>query len=193
MESLTNELQALLGGDRISQMSSAIDADNNSTQVAVQAAIPVLLGALARNASSQDGAGSLFSALTRDHDGSLLNDLSGVLRGSESSIGGGILGHVLGGKQPAVENQLGRASGLNAAQIGKILMMLAPIVMAYLGRQQRTRGLDSGGLSDVLQRERSYQNQAGLGPLTSILDQDGDGSIIDDIGGMLGGLLGGKK
>ena len=33
----------------------------------------------------------------------------------------------------------------------------------------------------------------GLGGLTSMLDRDGDGDVMDDLKGMAGGLFGGKK
>lgn len=76
---------------------------------------------------------------------------------------------------------------------GQLLMMLAPLVMAALGRHASQNGLDAGGISDVLQSSHAQaqaQAPAGLGGiLGSLLDQDHDGKVMDDVGGLLGGLL----
>ena len=41
--------------------------------------------------------------------------------GAGSAIGGGILRHVLGGRQAPVESALGQASGLDSAKVGQIM------------------------------------------------------------------------
>ena len=67
------------------------------TSKAMAAALPLLLGALSRNASQGDGASSLHQALANDHDGSILDDIGGFLGSGNTSSGNDILGHVLGG------------------------------------------------------------------------------------------------
>ena len=58
---------------------------------------------------------------------------------------GGILGHILGGNQGNVTQQISNQSGLNMGQVAQILMFLAPIVMGYLGKQKQQNNLDAGG------------------------------------------------
>jgi hypothetical protein len=68
------------------------------------------------------------------------------------------------------------------------MSMLAPIVMAALGRLRKQEVLDAGGLANRLERERADMvgRESALGGLlTGMLDQDGDGSVLDDIGGRL--------
>lgn len=67
---------------------------------AIAAALPVMLGAMGRNASQPDGADSLFGALGRDHNG------GGGL--------GDVLGAVLGGQQRTGLDQLGLCDLLTA-------------------------------------------------------------------------------
>src|SRR5262245_58603534 len=153
MSSILDGLAGQLGPDTDSQMSQQIGADPSATASAIQLALPMLLGALAKNTATPEGAGALDQALARDHDGGLLDDLGGLLGGGGGTPGldgAGILGHILGGRQGAAQDAIGRSTGLQSGQVIQLLAMLAPIVMAYLGRQKRTDQLDAGGLSDVL-------------------------------------------
>ena len=167
-------LQQRLGGDAVNQISRQLGTDPSTAQTAIAAALPMLVGALARNAQDPGKAGALSDALGR-HDGSVLNDLTGYLSRGDTSDGTGILGHVLGGRQETVQTGLGQATGLDPAKAGTLLAMLAPLVMGALGKAQREKGLDTGGLA---------------GMLGSLLDRDHDGSVLDDIGGMIGKRFG---
>jgi hypothetical protein len=73
------------------------------------------------------------------------------------------------------------------------LSMLAPLVMGALGKAQREGKLDPGALAGMLGAERQKASDAApgvMGMLGRFLDRDGDGSVMDDIGGMLGKLGG---
>jgi hypothetical protein len=172
------------------QVASQLGTDDSGTSAAISAALPVLLGALAKNAASPDGAAALSNALTKDHDGSILNDLGGALSNYQDGPGDRILKHVLGGKQEAVATGLGKAAGLDASKAGALLAMLAPVVLGALGKAQRSGGLDAGGLAAMLGQERQRMAPAGgLGGLLSFLDADKDGSVVDDVLGMAAKFL----
>lgn len=192
---LTGLLSEALNNDTVSQISQQLGTDEGTTSNAIQAALPMLLGGLANNSASEGGAASLLSALDRNHDGSILDDVGGFLGNYASGPGAGILGHVFGGNQGAVEQSVSQASGLDMGKVGPLLMMLAPIVMGALGRTQRQEGLGAGDLAGLL-GGATQQAGAGsplLGVLSSVLDKDHDGSAIDDVAGMIGGLLGGRR
>ena len=252
--SILDSIASELGPSALAQLGDAVGASPQQTQAAVAAALPALIGGLARNTSSPEGAQSLAAALDRDHVPSLesqLQGFGGLLGGAQggqqgglgmlggllgglagggqsagtSSSGGGlggllgaavsamaagnkpagapkaldgagILGHILGTRRPAVESGVAKASGLDASVIGKLLPALAPIVMSALGTMKKQQNLDAGGLSDVLRQEQAQiQGSIGGRSLTSMLDMDNDGSIMDEvtqIGGALSnsGLLG---
>jgi hypothetical protein len=213
--SLINFVHDQLSGPRLTQMSQQLGISEQQTQQALPAALAALTGGLAQNASQPQGAQQLSNALAKDHDGSLLDSLDdflgGSLGGNTGGMGGGlgsgmggnlgalgagasILGHIFGGRQRQVEGNLGQATGLDAATIARMLALLAPIVLAYLGRRQRQQGLDPGGLADVLGGERQHieqhpQARQGLGAL---LDLNGDGQIMDDLANLAGGILGNR-
>jgi hypothetical protein len=119
--------------------------------------------------------------------------LSGVLGGGAgSSTGEAILGHVLGNRQNNVTNALSQQTGMNAGSIGQLLTMLAPIVMGALGKAQAKSGFDPGALSGYLNGQRKQAQESSpdmMGMLTSLLDADKDGSIMDDLGNIAGKLF----
>jgi len=147
-----------------------------------------------------------MSALSGKHDGGILENLGGLFGGGvDQSVmddGAGILGHVLGNKQPQVENALSSKSGMDAGTIGTILKVAAPLLMGYLGKQTRQNNVsNANGLGDLLGNVmgggETANKQQSL--IESFLDSDGDGSILDDVASMalggnkggIGGLLGG--
>ena len=207
--SLTDELLSQLQGAPLHQISSQLGTNPSQAQSAVAAALPMLLGALGRNAAQPQGAADLFGALQRDHVGRAaggggLGDLLGSVLGGMGGGGGAggaadgasILGHIFGGNQQRAEAGLGQATGLGA-NAGQLLQILAPIVMAFLAQLTQAGGMDAGGLGAVLGREHAQvRQQGGVGGdlLGSLLDQDGDGQVgLGDLIKIGGGLLGGRR
>jgi len=186
-------------GAQTGEVSRQLGADQDQTRTAMAAAVPLLMGALTRNASQPEGAASLLGALSRDHDGSILDDVGGALKAPDAAAGDGILGHVLGSRRSAVETGVSSTSGLDPQSVSRMLTMLAPVIMGALGRTQRQQNLDAGGLASLLgaEREQAVAATPELGMLAGLLDSDNDGQIMDDLGKMgksvLGGILGGRK
>ncbi len=211
MSSLTDELFAQLEGAPLQQISQQLGIGKSQAAGAVSAALPLLIGALGKNASQPQGAEALFGALQRDHTGGGgIGDLLGMVLGgaqSRQTDGAGMLGHILGGQQGRAEQHLGEATGLGGDRAGMLMKILAPIVMAYLAK--RMFGGDSdgsvtgGGLSTAQglgtilgQEQQQVRQQGGIGGglLGAVLDQDGDGQLgLGDLLKIGGGLLGGNR
>lgn len=160
-------------------------------------AMPAILAGMTKNAQSKEGAESLNKALEKKHDGSLLDNLSGMLQGHTSELqrdGDGILGHVFGNKRSALEQGIAQKAGISSGKAGSLLSTLAPIVMAYLGKEKRQSNAGAGGLGDLLGGILGgQQGKSGGGimdMLGSALDKDGDGNPLNDL---LGGFLGEKR
>jgi hypothetical protein len=193
--SMYEEILSQLGSSGLAEIGRETGLAPPQASRAVAGALPAILAGLANNnAKSSAGAASLASALDRDHDGSVLDDLAGFLGGAgAAAAGGSILGHVFGDRRGTVESGLGKASGFDPATIARVMALLAPIVMAYLAKAKSTRGLDPGGLASMLGQERSQLERkapSGMDALGKMLDADGDGSILDDLAQQGGGLLG---
>lgn len=199
MTSILDEVRKQISPDAIQQISQSLGADPASTSNAVALALPTILGGLSQNAAQPQGAAALDNALNA-HDGSVLDNLGGMLGGGGggmgAGIGGAILGHIFGGRRETVEQGVGRSSGLSGAQVAQLMMMLAPIVMGVLGRMKKTEGLDANQLPDVLEQGRQ-QGEREVPGLGGLLDANKDGSIADDLlrmgGSALGGMFGKKS
>jgi hypothetical protein len=199
MNNLAELVLQQLGGGGISQLSQQLGTDEGTTQNAVTAAVPLLLAALARNAQQPGGADALHTALNQNHDGGLLDNVMGFLGGMSgggaAADGAGILGHILGGQQPVVEQGLSQATGLDSSSVGQLLVMLAPLVMAALGRTQQQNGFDPSALAGFLGgQQQQAQNAAPdlMGLVGGLLDGNHDGSVIDDVASLAGRFLGGR-
>jgi hypothetical protein len=191
MDVLTQQLLQQLAGGGLSTISQKLGVDEKTVGTALSIGMPMLVSALANNASKPAGAQSLQKALTKDHDGSILNDVAGYLNDPQAANGAGILGHILGTQQPAVNQGLAQSTGLSSEQVAQLLQIAAPLVMGALGAQQQQKALDPAGLTNFLgtQQQKVQSNPNLMNTLNSLLDLNGDGSAIDDVIGIAGKLL----
>lgn len=198
MSGILDLLNSPMGKTLISGAGKQLGIGDQKAGSAMQAALPLILGAMKNNASSSDGASGLMKALGDSrHSGSVLDNLSSILGGGgiDDDVmqdGAGILGHVFGGKQENVAAAVGKTSGIDMGQAMNILKVAAPFIMGYLGKQKRAQNIeDDNGLQNLLGGLLGGQSQQNQSLVNRLLDADGDGSIIDDVAGML--LSGGKK
>ena len=191
----TNLIQGAIGQQIIGSAANQLGINESQAQSAVSAAVPFLLSALNKNA--QNGGAEGISAALDNHNGGILDNLSGFLgQGGNQQDGLGILGHVLGNNQQNVESAISQQSGLNMGQVTQILALVAPIVMGYLGKQKQSAGLDSNGIAGLLgglvggSTTQTNQSGVNLGGFEKLLDQDGDGQLgLSDAMGLLGGFF----
>lgn len=192
MTNLINEANRHLTDDVIIQLSRQLGAqDPNQVKGAAQIITQLLANAISNNANSQERGGGLFGAIQKDHDGGILGDLMGVLSGqkkvnNQSTMNGaGIVSHLLGNRQLEAAQVIGQQSGLDIFKSGVLMQLIAPIMMGVVGQKQRSSGLDLGGLANILlgggQQSQGRQGNSGGSIFEKLLDQDGDGSMMDDL------------
>ncbi|WP_282124100.1 DUF937 domain-containing protein [Algibacter mikhailovii] len=211
MTGIIDLLNSDLGKSIISGVSGQTNQPQNKTQDVLAMGLPVLMAAMKRNAATPQGAEGLMTALSGQHDGSILDNIDDLFGGGvDDSVindGGKILDHVLGAKQQTIESSLGAKTGMDASSVAQILKIAAPLLMGMLGKQTRDQNVNtSGGMEDLLGGLLGGSNGQEQNLLESFLDADGDGSALDDVagmllggdkkqdslGGLLGGLFGGK-
>ena len=192
MNAITQMITQQLAGSAVRSLSSRLGLSEGTTQQAVQIAVPLIIAALARNAAQPEGARDLHQAVNNDHDGSIFDNLMGYLGNPQVANGSGILGHVFGQQQDAVQNNLAQATGLDQNAAGNILQVVAPLVMGAIGQTQRQNDLDAGGLSQFLNAQQQQTEEAApdlMGALNTMLDSNHDGSVTDDVGRLLGNFF----
>lgn len=179
MSSGAINIQELLNDVPLGDIAKQLGVDEATAKQAVTQALPGLLGGMAVNASSEEGASQLTSALKK-HEGAKFKGLDEV----DTEDGKKIVKHVLGDREQDVALALGAQGGGGLGDIiQKLLPILAPIVMAFLAKQ-----LGGGG-----QSTQSSASSGGIGDLLGGLlgGDSGSNSVGDGLGDLLGGLLGG--
>src|SRR5262245_51870952 len=179
-------LQTILGaqnGGAVKQLGSQFGLGEEQTTSALSALVPVLAAGFQRNLSSEGGIGNRISALSSGTHQQYVDDPSSLAHQSTLDAGTGILGHVLGSKDASreVASRAAAQTGISADVMKQMLPLAASLMMGAFA--QRTAGAGSpsqlaavgtsggGGITDML---------------TPLLDGNRDGSMIDDVAGMIG-------
>ena len=162
------------------QVSQQLGTNPHQTASALEAAVPLLLGALTRNAQTPEGAAALSSALN-DHTGDTIG-LFNQGQMPDMNAGQGILGHVFGSQQNSAVNAVAQRAGISPQLAMQILMMVAPLVLNYLARQ-RSQGGNMGANAGA----------GGMGDIGSVLGSILGGGMSGGLGGVLGQVLGGAQ
>ena len=184
-----NILNAILGdgdGRAVGALAQQFGLSNDQASSALGALLPALAGGLQRNVTQQGGLESLVGALTSGQHGRFLDNPS--LLGADTSVseGNAILGHILGTKDVsrAVASNAATTTGIGEDVLKKMLPVIATLAMAALSRQTASAG-SAGQMSAASMSDN-------IGGLASFLDMNKDGSMVDDVAGIVGKLFGGR-
>ena len=201
-----------LDDQAVTQMSQRVGASPQATKQATAGVVQTLLGAMARNVERDPRqAQKIETALQRDNHAALLDNMGALFGGGgfgngRATNGMGILQHILGNKSGRVADQVSKSSGLSPAQVGQLMITLAPLVMGALGKSRQTQaqpGGTGGGIADILgavlggggmfggPQPAPQQRQRSRGFLDAVLDRNGDGNSSDELMSMGAQLLSG--
>lgn len=191
MSGLVDTVLSHLDDSQVNAIASQLGVDPTQARTAIEHAVPLIVGHMAQNASTPQGADSLNNALS-EHAGFNISDvLSGVLSGSGGQgVGGAILGHIFGANQAAANQGLSQVTGLGQQNSSQLMAILAPIVMAALANHVQSQG---GGLTSVLSQEaQQIQQRGGVagGLLSAVLNHGGGNLDLSSLVQSAGGLLG---
>lgn len=200
-EGFTMALDDILTQVPIDDIAEKLGVSRDEAKVAVEQGGAVLLGGLAQNAQTDEGSAAIRNALKK-HEGS-----SGASKVDDidQADGGRIVAHILGSKEKEVTKELTESKATPGIDFGKLLPILAPIVMGLIANanKDKTAKADagaesSGGIGDLIGGLLGGNDKGGAsGGIGDVIGgllgggNSGGGGI--DLGGILGGLLGGKK
>lgn len=187
----------------VADLAAKIGADPSEVNTAVQTLVPALLGGLQQNVVTEDiDSSELESAVAQQGAGELLDGGISVDQ-VDATQGDQYVARIFGGNDSGQVASALATAGVGGDLVKKLLPLLAPIVLAYVGKQfsQNSSAEDStgggGGLGDllggILGGAANGGGRASSNPLGSILDSVLGGKHGGTIGDILGGMLGGKR
>ena len=188
----------IVAGIPMDQLAAQLGVDEATAEQATRQAIPALLGGMQANTADPAGATSLAGALG-DHPSELID--GGVdLQQVDTNDGQKIVGNIFGPNQDQVARTLGgNLGGQAGGLIKRLLPILAPIVLAYLSKRLTGGQQQGGGQDNPLGSILGGSASGSANPLNDLLSsmlggstagaggQSSGGSILDVLGGLLGG------
>lgn len=194
---LLDTLLAANGGGAVKQLGQQFGLGDEQAGAALSALVPALASGLAKNATQTGGLDNLLGALTGGQHAGYLDDPTSLARPETAADGNNILGHILGSKDVSrqVATQAAASSGVGADVLKQMLPVVAAMVMGAMAKKASGGGLATSGIPGGLNMNLGAGTGAGggvLDMLVPMLDRDRDGSVVDDVAGMLGKFLGGR-
>ena len=185
MNPLMDMIMGAASGGVLQKVAGQFGLDESQAASAIQALLPAITGGVQRNNQQAGGLESLLGALTSGNHQQYLDDPSTL--GNATQDGNSILGHLLGSKDASrqVAAQAAEQTGLGSDLMKQMLPIVASLAMGALSKQSagnNLAGMAQGG-----------QSSGVMGLLGSFLDQNRDGSMVDDVlKGVAGRLFGGR-
>jgi hypothetical protein len=186
MADFLGEFMKNFGPEVTRQMSSNFGINKNQAEQIIPQVLPMIMGGLKRQMETRGGAERVDHILNKYGSADVLDHIGDTLREKyrDDKVDSG-LGGLLGDSGTQAANMLSKNMKLDPGLASRLIPMLAPIILGALSNKR-----DKGG--------------AGAGGIAGLIDQDGDGQILDDVAGFLlrglggggtkrrgGGLLGG--
>ncbi len=181
-------LQTILeaqNGGIIKQLASASGLDNQSAASAVAKLLGGLNKGVQKNTANPGGLEALMATIQGGNHDRYLSRQDAAFSPAAQLDGNSILGHILGNKDASrgLAGQVAKETGISSGILKKMLPIVATLAMGALKKQSSSGGglgqLFGGGIG----RNKQEQSMAS-GLLSSFLDKDRDGSIVDDLLGM---------
>ncbi|PPC81648.1 MAG: hypothetical protein CTY39_10240, partial [Hyphomicrobium sp.] len=153
-----SSIQQFLAPALVNRMAASLGLGQGLATKAIQVAVPAILAGLARGSSKPIVVNQLARVLARQ-DSSLLRNYSSVIGSSSQQplIEGGInaLGAVFGSTSTsALTSAIGKYTGLNFNQSESLLGMIAPVVLGQLAQTQKSEGVDTEGLAQLIDAQK---------------------------------------
>jgi hypothetical protein len=138
----------------LTRIASALGVDSKIAQMAINAALPAILAAIAGKSTKPEGLSQLTGLLGKQDLG-MLSNIASMIGGAEQSKlvsnGSNMLGSLLGNQSlGAFTGALGKFAGMGDAPTKNLLGMIAPVALGTLAQQQKANSLDGAGLAKML-------------------------------------------
>ena len=180
-----NILESILAaqnGGATQQLGQQFGLSQDQVSSALSSLVPALAAGFNQNMSNPQGLDGLIAALSGGQHQRYVDDLGALGRTDTVADGNGILGHIFGSRDVSrqVAARAASQTGLSESVLKSMLPIVAAMMMGSLSKQVRQPGGLQAGTSGA---------DGLFGMLTPMLDSNRDGSMVDDVIGMLGRLV----
>ena len=167
MPSFVEEFMGSLGPEVTNQLSTNLGIKKNTANQLLPQVIPMILSGLKKQKDEHGGEARVDHILNKYGSSSVLDNISGLFSQKvQDDNPDPRLGGLLGESGVQASNMISQKFGLNSSTAMKLIPMLAPVVLGALSKKRD-------------------QGRTGSSGIAELLDQDGDGSILDDVAGFL--------
>jgi hypothetical protein len=154
---LVDLVTSQLTGDVLGKLAGLTGTNEAQTRSATNAAVPALLSAFGKLASTNSGASTLASSLG-GLDLKTLGNLAGLLGGSQASglgsIGGSLLSSLLGNNLGSLVGTIASFAGMQPGIMKTLLTYLAPIVLGTVANSFKGAKPDAAGLMRLFSEQQ---------------------------------------
>ena len=175
MSDFINEFMKQFGPQVASGLSKNLGIGKSTAKQIIPEIVPLILSGLRKQKDEQGGEARIDHILNKYGSPDVLNNIKQELasRSQDDKPDPG-LGGLLGKSGLQATGFLQKQFGLDNLTAGKLIPMVTPFILGALTRKRDQGGTGSTGIA-------------------ALQDQDGDGSILDDVSGFLTGIVGGGK
>lgn len=171
MNILNTIFESGLSDNLISSLSSKTGIENSSLQGLIQDLAPQLLNGAKANFASNNDSSNLINIISQTNLDEIISNPSTIDNLDTSSMTTELFSS-LDENEEDVVNNLSSKSGIDSSSISSLIPMLAPLIIGALNKQSNLNAMDTSNTNDITSM------------LTNFIDQDKDGSVVDDLFGM---------
>jgi hypothetical protein len=183
MPNFETEFMKSMGPQVSNQLAGTLGIKKQTANQIIPDVLPLILGGLKRQMETRGGADRANHILNKYGDASVLDGIGDLFAAKVQQDADPRLGGLLGDAGVNAAGTMANKLNLDQGTIMKAIVMLAPVALGALSRKRDQGGMGSSGIA-------------------ALIDQNGDGSVLDDVAGFLlrgggqsgtrgGGLLGG--
>jgi hypothetical protein len=182
-----NILESILaaqGGGATRQLGQQFGLNDSQVSSALSALVPALAAGFQKNMSSPQGLDGLLGALGGGQHQRYVDNVDALAGPGTTADGNGILGHVFGSKDVSrqVASQAAAQTGIGSSVLKGMLPVVAAMMMGAMAKQVGRPGASQAGVSSG--------GDSLMNMLSPMLDSNRDGSMVDDVLGMIGRFSG---
>jgi hypothetical protein len=163
---LVEAANGLISGELVDKAGSFLGESETGVRKALTGIVPAVLGGLAQKSSTNAGADAVFRMVNEQSQAQA--EPAGFFSNDNTSLlnkGAVLLSDIFGDKVNSLTGSLAGFSGIRETSASSLLSIVAPIVVAFLGKQVTSNQMNAADLSSLLSNQKEDISRAVPGGL----------------------------